>query len=544
MSESSWLEYPSGNPVPREAEELALLFHLKTLEHVKAYEEVLPQNRARDLPFTIETGGYPRFVPPEAYAQVCDIFRQSLSSENKLAENEDLWVFPSKKVAEYCVEHVKRRAGAEKVVEYGEDAFRVERTDQGIALAIVPKQYSLEARNVWRHAGLIASFRLLSAVLTGRVASNDDPAAGAVFSELRERVADIQGARADDVFLHPTGMAAIHSLFQAVGENRGSRNVRLGWTYVDTGALLEKFGESRHDIRYDKPEDLDNLAQYLREQNAAGKPVSALFCEVPSNPLLRTIDLKKLRGILDDFVKETDTQAPPLIIDDTLGLGNIDVRRYADAIVTSLTKLFSGSLVMGGSVTLIPGSPHYGDLKTALGQQEKLLYVEDAQALLETSQDFEQRRESMNENAIKLAAYLRSRTDVIDKVYFSDDETSNQIHKDGVKGHGFMLSFTLRDPTLYGVLYDALDFAKGPSMGLEQTLVTPYPLLTHYHELDKIKNDGGIEGHLLRVSVGTEDFGSIKARFETALNLVATPPPDAPRVQFRSNGLEIIPPPS
>ena len=72
-------------------------------------------------------------------------------------------------------------------------------------------------------------------------------------------------------------------------------------------------------------------------------PVLALFTEFPSNPLLRSPNLPRLRSLADryDFL---------IVIDDTVGnFLNVDVLPYADMVVSSLSKVFSGSAnVMGG----------------------------------------------------------------------------------------------------------------------------------------------------------------------------------------------------
>lgn len=69
----------------------------------------------------------------------------------------------------------------------------------------------------------------------------------------------------------------------------------------------------------------------------------ALFTEFPSNPLLRSANLPRLRGLADkyDFL---------VVIDETIGnFVNVEVLPYADMVVSSLTKVFSGaSNVMGG----------------------------------------------------------------------------------------------------------------------------------------------------------------------------------------------------
>jgi cystathionine gamma-synthase len=79
------------------------------------------------------------------------------------------------------------------------------------------------------------------------------------------------------------------------------------------------------------------------KRNPAVPPILALFTEFPSNPLLRSANLPRLRALADkyDFL---------IVIDETIGnFVNVEVLPYADMVVSSLTKIFSGaSNVMGG----------------------------------------------------------------------------------------------------------------------------------------------------------------------------------------------------
>lgn len=69
----------------------------------------------------------------------------------------------------------------------------------------------------------------------------------------------------------------------------------------------------------------------------------ALFTEFPGNPLLSSPDLERIRKLADqyDFC---------VVVDETIGnFINVNVLPYADVVVSSLTKVFSGdSNVMGG----------------------------------------------------------------------------------------------------------------------------------------------------------------------------------------------------
>jgi cystathionine gamma-synthase len=74
----------------------------------------------------------------------------------------------------------------------------------------------------------------------------------------------------------------------------------------------------------------------------------------------------------------------------------------------------------------------------------------------------------------------------------------------------------LKAPKKTPKVYDALRLSKGPSFGTSFTLVCPYMMLAHYHELEWTEACG-VPTHLLRVSCGLEPIDSLKAAFEEAL---------------------------
>jgi cystathionine gamma-synthase len=85
-------------------------------------------------------------------------------------------------------------------------------------------------------------------------------------------------------------------------------------------------------------------------------------------------------------------------------------------------------------------------------------------------------------------------------------------------GYGGLLSFILKNPRRTPRVYDALRLCKGPSFGTPFTLVCPYTLLAHYHELEWAEGCG-VPASLLRVSCGHESLDSLIATFSEALAL-------------------------
>jgi cystathionine gamma-synthase len=113
----------------------------------------------------------------------------------------------------------------------------------------------------------------------------------------------------------------------------------FSFPYTDTLKILQKFGPGCIFYGLGEEKDIDALQANLE----SGERYLALFCECPSNPLLKTPNLRRLRALADqyDFL---------IIVDETIGnFANICVLEHADIVVSSLTKVFSGdSNVMGG----------------------------------------------------------------------------------------------------------------------------------------------------------------------------------------------------
>jgi cystathionine gamma-synthase len=116
--------------------------------------------------------------------------------------------------------------------------------------------------------------------------------------------------------------------------------------YTDTLKILQKWGLGCHFLGYGLDSDIDELEKILAQEESSSPltpPVLALFTEFPSNPLLRSADLPRLRALADkyDFL---------IVVDETIGnFVNVKVLPYADMVVSSLSKVFSGDAnVMGG----------------------------------------------------------------------------------------------------------------------------------------------------------------------------------------------------
>ena len=157
----------------------------------------------------------------------------------------------------------------------------------------------------------------------------------------------VESVSEDDVYLYPTGMGAIWSAHHMARMTRpDAKSICFGFPYADTLKILEKWGPGCHFFGHGLDADIDILEKTLEEErraNPASPPALALFTEFPSNPLLRSADLPRLRALADkyDFL---------VVVDETVGNSvNVEVLKWADVVVSSLSKIFSGDAnVMGG----------------------------------------------------------------------------------------------------------------------------------------------------------------------------------------------------
>ena len=325
-------------------------------------------------------------------------------------------------------------------------------------------------------------------------------------SKIKERLSGWSGAPSELIRLHPSGMAAIFTAFQAVTARRpGQRTVMFGFPYTDTLKILEKFGPGVEFFPRGDADDLDALADLLRKE-----PVAAVFCEFPSNPLLVVPDLPAIHSM-------ASAAGVPVIVDDTVGtFFNVAVLPHADLVVTSLTKAVSGEGdVMAGALTANPdglfgsGAPcHGGDG----------IYAADAIVLERNSRDFAERMKSSNQSALELARFLSAHPAVQNVQYPGLDAPPvyDTLRKTG-GGYGALLSFVPHGAeTNSPRIYEKITLNRGISLGTSYSLICPYVQLAHYRELDWAKGCG-IDPFLLRVAVGTEPPQDLIARFAAAL---------------------------
>ncbi|MBP8130420.1 MAG: PLP-dependent transferase [Candidatus Hydrogenedentes bacterium] len=479
-----WRKEDLGKPIPDAVHATSMALPL--WRHVVGYEEKDP------AVLNALACGYPRFV---FHPYVKQLFDDCLSRFGRAGEI--ALAFPSRRVAERCLRFVYAKTGAEGRAEPcgAHDIFAV----------LLPAACFDAGKRFWQHFGEIVSSRQAQAALEGRSAVP----AGAKLT-LRERLARFSGMDAADVFLYPTGIAALaeaHRMLQACAPNL--KSVQAGFPYVD---VLKVQTETAPGVHFFPSGDAEHIGEV--EALLARERVSGVICEFAGNPLLTSVDVLRLAGTVRQ-------QGVPLVVDETLGTYvNVDLRTCADAIVTSLTKYVAGAGdVMAGSLTLNGASPFHDRFAAFLRERhEDLLWEEDASVLETYARDFPERMQAINRGGEQLADFLAAHPKV-ERLYYPKYTTPRhyeQVHRPG-GGFGGLLSIVLKNADASAPrFYDALRVNKGPSLGTNFTLACPYTLLAHYGELEQVEALG-VSRNLIRVSVGLEPPEDLLHRFEEAL---------------------------
>jgi cystathionine gamma-synthase len=331
-------------------------------------------------------------------------------------------------------------------------------------------------------------------------------------SQMEVSTRGVTGLSEEDVYLYPCGMNAIFHTHQMMLQARGPlKSICFGFPYVDTLKILEKFGPGCLFYGNGSSEDLDDLEQRLK----SGEKYLALFSEFPGNPLLKSADLQRIKRLADayDF---------GIVIDETVGnFINVHVLPFCDVVVSSLTKVFTGECnVMGGSGILNPDGKYYKQLKeVASSEYEDNYWAEDVIFMERNSRDFVSRIDRINHNAEIICDILKSHP-LVKAVYYPKYAPSKQFYdacRTPTGGYGGLLSVTFPKLCQAVAFFDRIDTAKGPSLGTNFTLTSPYTILAHYTELDWAASFG-VDPNLIRISVGLEDTEKLKGVVLDALN--------------------------
>ncbi|KAF6841088.1 cystathionine gamma-synthase [Colletotrichum plurivorum] len=490
---------------------------------------------------------YPRFGPFGPVAKAL----KAVCAGLELPEGQAGLFFTSPVALDAARKHATHPHRKEHVLEVGELGSRCVDVG-GVRLFVVtfPAAKTPGVIGVWQNPGIGVSIRLAERIL-GNIDTLTEVADGTApeteylpevpaHGKLRERIAGllrrapvdeekVSRVKAEDVCLYMTGMAAIFAAHNGLLAYRPGAVAILGIVFHSTIHYVQ---ESCPDgYKHFGPVDgagLDVFEAWLDEMTSDRKDVSYVFVEFPSNPLLASVDIFRLK-------KLSEKHGFVLVLDDTVGsFANIDVLPHCDVLVSSLTKSFSGyANVMGGSLVLNPLSAHYPSLSKLWTETfHNELYAADAEVLLKNSEDYLERTAVLNRNAAVMAAHLHHLADdpsspvlrVLYPPYLKDWEIYRSVLRKPAPelqepGAGCLLSVDFDSVAAARAFYDRLGFYPGPHLGAHRTLSFCYNTLAFGKDAQEAEyhRGYGLLEESVRVSAGLEGVGDLVDTLKDAL---------------------------
>ncbi|MEX0315867.1 MAG: PLP-dependent aspartate aminotransferase family protein, partial [Allomuricauda sp.] len=322
---------------------------------------------------------------------------------------------------------------------------------------------------------------------------------------LCKKIAALEHTEAALIF--GSGMAAISTAlmtFLNVGDHVVLQQTIYGGTYNFAIKQLEKFGIS---YSFTNGWQVEDFEREIKDNT------KVIYIETPSNPLLTITDLKgisklaKKHGILS-------------IIDNTFAspVNQNPADFGIDVICHSATKYMGGHSDICAGVVASTKANMDKIYQTAICFGGSL--SDYTVWLLERSiKTMGIRVNAQNANALKMAKYLDSNTDV-EKVYYPGLEShpEYELAKSQMKGFGGMLSFELSSEIDSSQFFKELRLIK-PSMslaGIESTVLSPTKT-SHALMSPEDRAKQGIKGSLIRFSLGIEDTEDLIKDIEQAI---------------------------
>lgn len=317
---------------------------------------------------------------------------------------------------------------------------------------------------------------------------------------------------AEDALIFGSGMAAISHLFLAFlqkGDHLVVQNTLYGGTRNFIKSELPKYG-----IEF----TFTNGYQVSDFEAAIQPNTKLIHIETPSNPLLTITDIRAVADLAKSkgIVSSIDNTFASPINQNPIDFG-------IDLVMHSATKYLGGhSDILAGAVA---GSKSHIERIWNVGINLGGSLSDFTVWMLERSmKTLALRVKAQNKNARKLAKFL-AKNDKIAKVNYPGlkSHPQHKLAKQQMHDFGGMLSFELVKDIDAMAFLNQLQLIK-PSMslaGVESTMLLPSKT-SHALLTSQEREAVGISNHLIRFSVGIEDFKDLRNDIKQALTKVKT----------------------
>ena len=308
-----------------------------------------------------------------------------------------------------------------------------------------------------------------------------------------------------------SGLAATSTVLEAL--DAGSHVICMDDVYGGTFRLLEGVRRRSAGIQtsFVDLNDMDALAAAVRPETRL------IWCETPTNPLLKIVDLERLaefarkRNIL---LAVDNTFASP-ILQRPLELG-------AHLVMHSATKYLNGHSDIVGGIAVVGDDAELAEKMTYL--QNAVGGVQgpfDSFLALRGLKTLHLRMRAHCDNALELAQWLQTHPKVEKVIHPGlNSHPQHALAKRQMHGFGGMISVYVKgglDGARRTMERTEL-FACAESLGGVESLVNHPAIMTHASVPAASREKLGIHDNLIRLSVGVEDVADLRRDLDDALN--------------------------
>ena len=327
---------------------------------------------------------------------------------------------------------------------------------------------------------------------------------------LEESLAAMEGGFA--AVATASGMAAVSSVYISF-LSRGDHVVATDCLYGSSRVVLES-ELSRYGVEttFVDSSDLVNVEKALRPAT------KMIFVETPMNPSMKITDLAGAAAI-------AKKHGALLVVDNTFASPYLQrpIELGADIVIDSLTKFLNGHADVIGGMVVAKTEEHFNRVRNIVRLFGGTMDPHQAWLILRGSRTLPLRIEKAQENAMKLAEFLKSHPKVVWVSYPGlADHPQHEIAKRQMDGFGSMMSFGVKNGLQGGitVMNSVRLITLAVSLGGVESLIEHPASMTHASIAQEEREAAGIYDELIRLSVGCEDFEDLREDLNEALNLI------------------------
>jgi len=323
---------------------------------------------------------------------------------------------------------------------------------------------------------------------------------------LEAAAADLE--RGDAGFACSSGMAALQTIFALF--NQGDHLLvsldLYGGTYRLLERVMSRFGVT---ASYVDTNDLDAL-------EAGSRPnTKAVLIETPTNPLMMITDVGKVaawarrKGYL-------------VIVDNTLLTPFFfrPIEHGADIVIHSASKYLGGHNDVLAGLIVAKGEALCQEIAFLHNSMGAVLGPQDSWLLMRGMKTLALRMERHQENATRIASWLKER-DEVEEVYYPGlpHHPGYDIQQRQTSGNTGIFSFKMKDARMIEpILRNIQLIAFAESLGGVESLMTYPAVQTHADIPEEIRRAVGVDDRLLRYSVGIEHADDLIADLARAID--------------------------